>query len=164
VRNIEIFEACSALLMAELYEHFPLRIDIQPSTLALMLGDDLWDESLAQIEGTTNQFNRNRHKSPVGLSKPTIEWLMFAGLIHYESYNDGEFKKVCLTPKGFESIKAKPENESKLLKAAKDIVSSTAKDTAKKELKEAFSGILSWCTQNSPTVFQTISNMAQGAS
>ncbi|GFD91075.1 hypothetical protein KUL152_33010 [Tenacibaculum sp. KUL152] len=159
MRNIEIFEALSALLFAKLYEQFPLRVDVNAYDIALSLGDELWDESSTPITEGSDIKTINRNKSPAGLSKPTIQWLKYAGLVDYISQDGSTFKQVCLTPKGLESIKVKPENESRLLKAAKDIAEGTAKDLAKKELKEAFSGILSWCAQHSPTVFQSISHM-----
>ncbi|KFI09466.1 hypothetical protein F0223_25330 [Vibrio coralliilyticus] len=157
MRNIEIFEAYSGHLLARLYEHFPLRININAYDIAFDLDDDLWSQSQEEQNNGTHKYNR--HKSPIGLSKATIEWLSMSGLIFYESSSGSDFKNVCLTPKGLEAIKAAPEQGNRLLAAAKDLATSSVKDAAKAEFQEVFSSILSWCVKNSPTIIQSVTNL-----
>lgn len=38
MKNIEIFEAISGLLLADLYQYFPLKMKVQPNEYALRLG------------------------------------------------------------------------------------------------------------------------------
>ncbi len=152
MRNIDIFEAYSALLLAHLYEHFPLRVNVNAYELAMKIDETLWDESKTPLEHAPFIQKYNQHKSPVGLAKPTIQWLKLAGLIDYESENDSEFSKMVLTPKGLESIKVDPDVENKLLKAANSMLIEASKQTAQNELKEVFSSIISWCARNVPSL------------
>jgi hypothetical protein len=158
VRNIEIFESYSALILAMLYERFPLKYDIDCVELIALIEDELWDEVLPhQTVGDGEIKVREHHKSPVAIAKPTLEWLQYAGLIDFSSIDSNNFKGVWLTPKGLESIKSKPKNEKRLIRAASDIFKDVAKDTAKKELKKAFSEIITWCSQH-PSIVQVFTN------
>ncbi|WP_423840410.1 hypothetical protein ONE56_06030 [Vibrio mytili] len=159
MRNIDIFESYSALLLAHLYEHFPLRVNINAYELAMEIDEELWSESKKPLEHAPFIQKYIRHKSPVGLAKPTIQWLKLAGLIDYESENDSEFRNMVLTPKGLESIKVDPSVESKLLKAAESILVDATKETAQKELKEVFSEIISWCARNVPSLINSIGSI-----
>ncbi|EJE4150215.1 hypothetical protein P5E07_23090 [Vibrio parahaemolyticus] len=160
MRNIDIFESYSALLFAHLYEHFPLRVNVKAYDLAMKIDETLWDESKTPLDHAPFIHKYNQHKSPVGLAKPTIQWLKLAGLIDYEAEKGSEFTKMVLTPKGLESIKVDPDVEIKLLNAAKSILIDTSKETAQKELKEAFSGIISWCARNVPSFINSVSSLS----
>ncbi len=163
MRNIEIFEAISALLLADLYEHFPLKINVHPSSLAMKLDDCLWDESTEPVPGYGDiQIEKViRHKSPVALAKPTIEWLASAGFVSFDRYDRSDFIGVCLTPKGLELIKSDQERANRLVEAAKGIVKDSASDVMKNQLTGVFSEMLSWSIKNSPTIFQTVSRIIE---
>ena len=158
MNNIDIFKAISGLVFAKIYDSFPLKIDLSPSELAISLGDEFWDESKKPIAENHSKYVRNR--SPVGLAKPTIEWLGSAGLITFEGYKDGVFANVTLTAKGLEAIESKQERGSNLLNAAKDLAKDELKSQARKQLKDVFSEVLSWSVEKSPTIIQAISNYA----
>ncbi|MFC1347731.1 MAG: hypothetical protein G8D83_21015, partial [gamma proteobacterium symbiont of Clathrolucina costata] len=66
MKNIEIFEAISGLLLADLYQYFPLKMKVQPNEYALRLDDGHWSECLVG-----EKYIRNR--SPAAMTKPTIE-------------------------------------------------------------------------------------------
>ncbi|MGF1751898.1 hypothetical protein [Vibrio cionasavignyae] len=158
MNNIDIFKAISGLVFAQAYESFPLKIDLSPSEIAISLSDEFWDESQRQI--AENQFEYVRNRSPIGLAKPTIEWLGSAGLITFDGYRDGVFLGVTLTAKGLESIESKEEHGFNLLSAVKDLAVDELKDQARKRLKEVFSEALSWSVEKSPTIIQAVSNYA----
>ena len=158
MNNIDIFKAISGLVFAQAYESFPLKIDLSPSEIAISLSDEFWDESQRQI--AENQFEYVRNRSPIGLAKPTIEWLGSAGLITFDGYRDGVFLGVTLTAKGLESIESNQEHGFNLLSAAKDLAADELKDQARNRLKEVFSEVLSWSVEKSPTIIQAISNYA----
>ena len=158
MKNIEIFEALSGLLFAELYEYFPLPKTIDPTGLAQELGDDYWDEVEQPLE-ETGQINAYvRHRSPPALAEPTIRWLANTGFITFDSYRGGKFQNVCLTAKGLEAIRSAPGRERRLLDAAKNIVTGAAKDSARDELRKVFSEIVLWSVQNSATLIQSAAN------
>ncbi len=146
------------MVYAKLYENFPLKINLSPSSLATELDDALWSESRTQIENGVTIINRN--KSPVAISKPTIEWLANAGLISYERYDGIDFVGVCLTAKGLESIEANNSGES-LLNAVKDLAKDQFKEQAKVQLNSLFSKALSWSVQKVPTIIQNVSSLTQ---
>ncbi|WP_147336830.1 hypothetical protein [Pseudomonas abyssi] len=155
MKNIEIFEAISGLLFAELYEYFPLPKNIDPTHYALELGDDYWDEAEQPLEETGQIKGYVRHKSPAGLAKPTVEWLTNTGFITHNGYRNGEFQNVCLTAKGLESIRSAPGTENRLLDAAKNILTGAAKDSARDELRKVFSEMVLWSVRNSATLIQS---------
>ena len=159
MKNIEIFEALSGLLFAELYEYFPLPKAIDPTRLALQLGDDYWDEAEQPLEETGQINEYVCYKSPAGLAKPSIEWLANTGFITYGDYHGGEFRNVCLTAKGLEAIRSAPGRENRLLNAAKNIVTGAAKESARDELRKVFSEMILWSVQNSATLIQSASNL-----
>ena len=158
-KNIEIFKAISALAYAELYDHFPRKTVIEPSKLALALGDEYWDESQLKISENVSEYVR--HKSPAGIAKPTIEWLAESGFIKYERYSDQGFLDVVLTAKGLEAIEAQENGASNLLSAAADLAKDELKNQARKKLSDIFSEILSWGIKHSPNVVQIIQSSAQ---
>lgn len=160
MKNIEIFEALSGLLLAELYEYFPLPKAVAPTELALKLGDDYWDEAEQPLE-ETGQINAYiRHKSPVGLAEPTIDWLAKTGFITHDGYYGSAFQNVCLTAKGLEAIRSAPGRESRLLDAAKNVVTGAVKDSARDELRKVFSEMILWSVQNSATLIQSASSFS----
>ena len=156
MKNIEIFKSLSGLVMAELYDAFPLPITLKPSELALKLDDSLWSDSLTSDPQQPHINNYNRRRSPAALSKPTIEWLQLAGLISYRHYKDGQFEGVVLTPKGLEAIESKPEIGKTLMSAMAEITKETSKEVAKEQFKNGFSDLLGWCIKNSPSIIHTI--------
>ena len=161
MKNIEIFEAISGLLLADLYEHFPLRIKIHPSDLAMRLDDGKWEESQEPITEDGNVTTYIRHKSPAGLAKPTIEWLASAGFITFDQYDDGDFIGVCLTPKGLESIKSDETRPNRLIEAAKGLLVDSTKDAVRGQLRKIASEIFSWGVKNAPTIYQTVSKLIE---
>lgn len=157
MNNIEIFKSISGLVLANCYDNFPLKIKLSPSELALLLGDEYWDESLNTISDNVSDYVRKR--SPAAIARPTVEWMASSGLITYESYKDGYFTNVCLTAKGLEAIESKKGFGDKLLSAAKNLAKDTLKSEAKEQLRNVFSEVLSWSIQKSPTIFQSITNI-----
>jgi len=155
MKNIEIFEAISGLLFADLYEQFPLPSDIDPSELALRLGDDYWNESLQPLDEDGRDNAYIRHKSPSGLARPTVDWLANSGFITHRGFANGTFAKVCLTAKGLEAIRSETGRENRLLEAAKQAVEGAAKDTARKELQMVFSEIVAWSVRNTATLIHS---------
>ena len=158
MKNIEIFKAISGLVYAKLYDNFPLKIKLSPSSLAVELDDEFWSESQTSITESVSEYNRNR--SPAAIAKPTIEWLSNSGLITYDRYHDHEFEGVCLTAKGLESIEANSSGR-RLVTAMADLAKEELKGQAKNQLNSIFSKALSWSIEKSPTIIQTISNYAQ---
>ncbi|MFN4042667.1 hypothetical protein [Limnobacter sp.] len=161
MRNIEIFKAISALVMADLYAHFPLKQDISPSELALNLGDELWDKSLKQDSGHPNVYERQRQFSPAALARPTIEWLANAGLISYSSYQNSKFKDVALTLKGLESIEAHSTRGKRLINASKNLLVDSAKDAAKEQLTKIAGEMFKWCVKEGPQLIHLVQNYGQ---
>lgn len=157
MRNIEIFKAVSALVMADLYASFPLSKNIKSGALALGLNDELWDKSQVSDERQPHVSNYIREHSPAAISAPTIRWLASAGLIEYKSERDGTFMDVVLTAKGLESIESKAGRGKKLLKSAQGVLVDATKDAAKKELAGLFSEILKWSIAAGPSLVQAIS-------
>ncbi|MFG1495386.1 hypothetical protein ABMA57_02055 [Saccharospirillum sp. HFRX-1] len=158
MKNIEIFEALSGLLFAELYEYFPLPKTIDPKLLALELGNEYWDEAERPLEDTGQINAYIRHKSPAGLAEPTVRWLANTDFITFDCYRGGKFQNVCLTAKGLEAIRSAPGRESRLLNAAKSVLAGAAKDSAREELRKVFSEMVLWSVQNSATLIQSASN------
>lgn len=148
--NIEIFRALSGLVFATAYNSFPLKISISPSELALQLGDEYWEESPKQI--SKNEFKYVRERSPAGLAKPTIQWLIDAGFLSYEKYSDNKFIGICLTAKGLESIEANESGGEHLLDALTKLARDELKEQARIQLSKVFSDALSWSITNVPTI------------
>jgi hypothetical protein len=159
MKNIEIFKSLSGLVMAELYDAFPLPITLKPSELALKLDDALWSDSLTPDPQQPHINNYNRRRSPAALSKPTIEWLQLAGLISYRNYRDSFFEGVVLTPKGLEAIESDQQRGQSLLQAAENLALDASKDIAKDQLKGIFSDVLKWCVEKSPSIIHTIQSI-----
>ncbi|MEW8660753.1 MAG: hypothetical protein AB2603_20770 [Candidatus Thiodiazotropha endolucinida] len=135
MKNIEIFEAISGLLLADLYQYFPLKMKVQPSEYALRLDDEHWSESLVG-----EKYIRNR--SPAAMTKPTIEWLANAGYISFDTYDGEYFDGVTLTAKGLEVIRSDKSMAEKLVSAAKDIAKSESKEFARENLRKLMSYFL----------------------
>jgi hypothetical protein len=150
MRNIEIFKAMSALVLADLYANFPLKKKVDASELALRLDDELWDQSQKQDEYNSTVSHYIREFSPAAIVAPTVQWLASAGLIQYESEHNGRFKGVVLTAKGIESIEAKSGRGKKLLKLAQGVLVDATKDAAKKGLTGVFTEILTWSITGGP--------------
>ncbi|QOP41197.1 hypothetical protein [Sulfurimonas marina] len=156
--NIEIFRALSGLVFAKAYNSFPLKVSINPSELALQLGDKYWEESQHQI--SKSQFEYIRERSPAGLAKPTIQWLIDAGFLDYERFEDNKFIGICLTAKGLESIESNESGGERLLNALTDLAKDELKDQARSQLSKVFSEALSWSISNAPTIISNLSRMS----
>lgn len=153
--NIDIFRALSGLIFAKAYDSFPLKISIVPGEIAVQLGDEFWDES--QEEVAENQFNYIRNRSPAGLAKPTIEWLIGAGFLSCDGFSDGKFVGVCLTAKGLESIESSESRGNGFIKAVAELAKDEMKEQARSQLAKLFSEALSWSIANVPTIVNSIS-------
>lgn len=158
MKNIEIFHALTGLLLADLYEQFPLKVDVRTTDLALRLDDGLWKDSLLTDENDPNVSTYIRHHSPIGLARPTVEWLAGAGLITYTGMRDGEFKGVCLTARGLEAISTKSGPAGKLLEVAKELSIETGKESAREFLRNLGSEVVRWCAEKTPLVVQMLVN------
>jgi len=157
VTNIEIFRALSGLVFARAYNSFPLKVSISPNELALQLGDEYWEESQRQI--SENEFEYIRERSPAGLAKPTIKWLIDAGFLSYEKYDDDKFIGISLTVKGLESIEANESGGERLLNALTDITKEELKEQARSQLSKVFSEALSWSIANAPRIINGLSKV-----
>lgn len=132
MKNIEIFEAISGLLLADLYQYFPIKMKIQPDEYALRLDDEHWSECLMG-----EKYMRN--SSPAAMTKPTIEWLANAGYISYDAYDGEYFDGVTLTAKGLEVIRSDKSMAERLVSAAKDLAESEVKELARDNLRKLMS-------------------------
>lgn len=150
MKNIEIFRELSGLVLAKAYDSFPLGVTIRPSELALELGDEQWEESQRLVTGNLYEYVPNR--SPVGLAKPTVRWLIESGFLSCESYKDGAFVGVRLTAKGLESIESEEGRGEKLIKALAEVAKEELKGQAREQLSKAFTGLLSWSIKNVTTI------------
>lgn len=158
MKNIEIFKALSGLAFAKAYDSFPLKLSISPSELALELGDEYWEESQRQISG--NHYGYVRKRSPVGIAKPTIQWLADAGFLSYEKYDGSSFCGVCLTAKGLESIESDESRGKQLLDAVANLAKDELKEQARHQLSELFAGAMSWSIKNVPIIINRLSSLS----
>lgn len=158
MKNIEIFHALSGLLLADLYEHFPLKINVRAADLAIRLDDEFWDSSQLPDENLPNCSTYIRHHSPAGLAKPTIEWLASAGLITYNGMRDGAFEDVCLTARGLEVVSTKSGLAVKALAAVKELTVESGKESAREYLRALGSEAVRWCAEKTPLIMQMVVN------
>jgi hypothetical protein len=117
--RLELFDQSAAAIFAELYENFPIPINLKPTTIAAEVfteddtGEDI-DEKWAVIEAT-------------------LAWLKQSGFIWVERYSPLEAEGVVLSPKGLEVMKIPSSLEKKsqpLGKALVEAVKKGAKDAA----------------------------------
>ena len=161
MKNIEIFHALSGLVLADLYEQFPLKVNVRPGDLAIRLDDELWEDSLLPDENQPNVSTYIRRYSPAALARPTVEWLAGAGLITYADMRDGEFKGVCLTARGLEVISTKSGPAGRLLEVAKELTVEAGKESAREYLRALGSDVVRWCAERTPLVVQMVVNSTQ---
>ncbi|MBT3042967.1 MAG: hypothetical protein KME67_08925 [Candidatus Thiodiazotropha sp. (ex Codakia orbicularis)] len=135
MKNIEIFEAISGLLLADLYQHFPIKMKVQPAEYSMRLEDEHWSECVVGEKYV-------RHHSPAAIVEPAIEWLANAGYISYDAYDGEYFDGVTLTAKGLEVIRSDKNLAEKLVSAAKDIAKSESKEIARENLRKLMSYFL----------------------
>lgn len=150
--NIDIFKSISGLVMAELYDAFPIPINISATNLACKLGDEYWGHSTVSDPEQPHIQIYNRRRSPAAIAAPTIEWLASAGLLSYQSQKDRDFNSVVLTPKGLQAIESDQKTGKSLLMAVQELGVDASRDVAKDQLKNLFSDILKWCIEKSPYI------------
>jgi hypothetical protein len=145
--NIDQFDKAVGLILAELYQNFPIRILIQPITAKSSSPSDPtikgWDDSY---------FNQ------LAIFKSTMSWLIQAGYIWSEKQDGtdelvGIFKECVLSAKGLEVLKT-PDSltgisiGTQLQDAAKDGVLSSVKSLTEKALgigaQMGFSAATAW--------------------
>lgn len=94
--NIERFDVLTGRVLAELYQHFPVDLDLEAwSYRDLFTGAPMEDGWLAKEDGVFFQS--------------TVLWLGSAGYIeHGSAANNGDVYRCVLTAKGLEVLKAFP--------------------------------------------------------
>lgn len=157
MKNIEIFKAITAVTLARLYERFPMKMDVVASEMALSLDDSLWSEAQIQIGDNPNHHEIVRHKSPGSLAAPTIEWMESAGLISVDRVGNGTFYGARLTARGLEAVESEAGRGSRLMEAAKSVVTGASKQVATEKLKELGAEVVQWCANRAPIVIAAIS-------
>lgn len=103
-KNIDIFNECTAIIFAKLYDGFPNTTELDPGRLShsLHLEKDLTDDEFS--EG----FRLNE------IMENTIWWLGKTGYIDWNGVSSGPiFESVVLTEKGLETMKSTPSSLSK---------------------------------------------------
>ena len=125
--QMEVFDKCVAIVLAKLYEAFPLRRTIKYSDIP----EELFDESDLTTP-TARKFE---------IYEATIRWLYDADYIWASDLNGPEACNVVLTPKAFEVLKM-PSSISKQQESLGQLLINAVKDGAKDVLTTAVSGVL----------------------
>jgi DNA-binding protein YbaB len=154
--NIDIFKSLSGLIMAELYDSFPIPIKVRAIDFAQKLDDEYWNDSTTPDPDHQHIDLYNPRRSPAAIAAPTIEWLSSAGLISYKAKNDHDFIGVVLTPKGLQAIESDTQRGQNMLLAAQNLAIDASKDAAKDQLKNLFSDVLKWCIEKSPYIVNAV--------
>jgi len=100
-RNIDLFDAYAAAILADLYEAFPVKIPLDATKYC---GHGDIDEFGVPVDP-----NGNPSKA-FDVAKSTIEWLMETGYIRGEGFWQYGAKPSVLTPMGLAVLKAVPES------------------------------------------------------
>ena len=101
MENIEIFDRCTALIFAKVYESFPVPFELEPKRLAM--------EIQHQSTNPDDVFRKGWHLTTV--MEHTIQWLGKAGYLNLGGMTSGPiYNDVTLTPKGLETMKAVPSS------------------------------------------------------
>lgn len=131
--NIDEFDKAVGLILADLYQSFPIRTLLEPS-----VSED-HSKSDPTIEGWEQRYHHE-----IAIFKFTMSWLIQAGYIWSEKQDGidelaGIFKECVLSAKGLEVLKT-PDSLSgasigtQLQDAARDGVLSTVKSLTEKAL------------------------------
>jgi len=145
--NIDDFDKTVGVILATLYQSFPIRTVIEPSIVHEPSQSD------PTIEGWDNRYFHQQ-----SIFKYTMSWLIQAGYIWYEKQDgvpelSGIFKDCVLSTKGLEILKTPDSLSGKsigaqLQSAAKDGVFSSVKSLTEKALgigaKMAYSSAAAW--------------------
>ncbi len=94
MKNIELFDLYTGKILSKLYEHFPLKVNID---VCEMLGLEIDEESL-NIPKECDIFN------------DTVEWLKQSGFIYYDHRFAYAYSGVVLSAVGLETLKATPQS------------------------------------------------------
>lgn len=92
LKNIELFDLYAGKILAELYVSFPLKIDI-----------DVCD----MLEMKISEHDMSVPKECM-IFNDTLEWLKESGFVYYEECYTYAFRRVVLSAKGLEVLKATP--------------------------------------------------------
>ncbi|TWD52523.1 hypothetical protein [Pseudomonas sp. SJZ131] len=147
--NIDEFDKAVGLILAKLYQSFPMRILIEP----------IITESLSPFDPTIDGWDKPYFRQR-DIFKCTMSWLIQAGYIWSEKQDglaelSGIFKECVLSAKGLEVLKA-PDSLSglsigaQLQDAARDGVLSSIKSLTEKALgigaKMGYSAAVVWAS------------------
>lgn len=131
--NIDEFDNAVGLILAELYQSFPIRIIVEP----------IIPDSISALDPSAEGSDQHYFRH-VAIFKFTMSWLIQAGYIWSEKQDGvdelhGIFKECVLSAKGLEVLKT-PDSlngisiGAQLQKAAKDGVLSSVKSLTQKAL------------------------------
>lgn len=110
MNNIDVFDRCAAKIFADLYQYFPVPIDLEFAPVSL----DIYDQDDSGIE-VLNKLEIYGH---------TINWLISAGYLQVKSLSYETAHEVVLTPKGLEVLKLPSAIKAKGASFGEQIVSS----------------------------------------
>jgi len=120
--NIEAFDRCVGAVLATLYEHFPIRIDMRFSEVP----EHIFDET-----DTTEQVVRKFISYEY-----TTKWLSDAGYVWANHVDDRGAEGIVLSPKGFEILRSKPRSIFPR-RSIGEMIAEAVKGGAKESLRKA---------------------------
>ncbi len=131
--NIDLFDRYATHILAELYQAFPFRHDLDIVELLEKWGDAeaIQRDAFGQIEDATI---RRRAE----LLEATIDWLGEAGYLTWRQHNTGYYAQAILTAKGLEVLKSTPDSLKKK-KMLGDHLVEVVRTGAQEAIKTAFS-------------------------
>lgn len=145
--NIDEFDKSVGLILAELYQSFPIRIILEP----------IVTEDQSAFDPTVEGWEQRYHHQ-LAIFKFTMSWLIQAGYIWSEKQDDvaelaGVFKECVLSAKGLEVLKT-PDSltgrsiGTQLQDAAKEGIFSSVKSLTGKALgigaQMGYGAIVNW--------------------
>lgn len=131
--NIDDFNRGAALILAELYRHFPIPVPLD--ILSLDEHDDL----------PANDLERREQRLQVYVA--TVRFLGAEGWLVFDDELNGSFTQARLTAKGLSALNRVPDamrparknTGERLLEAASELGKLTAKDTLSALMQQLFS-------------------------
>ena len=96
IRNPEVFDLCAGLVLAELYESFPLPTEVRYLAVYENLAKKFPDQDVAE------------YVNLISIIRNTVLWLEKTGHLWYASTNGDHATGVQLTEKGLRALREIP--------------------------------------------------------